>query len=79
MDERVKEPSTYAGAGLVGLGIAQIIEGLSRPEMLDFEEGTQIAGTVQGASEALSLGDIGTAMFLLITGGIAIARKELKF
>jgi hypothetical protein len=73
-----KEASSWPGYGLITLGLAQIIEGVSAPGIFDFDEGPAIAEVLQSVGQAVSSGDIASGLTALIFGGVAIAKKELS-
>lgn len=73
---RLKEPSSAAGLGLMGMGIASFLRGLSDPRYLDFDEGEQIAQTVEQASHSVMNGDTIGGIAALLLGGFAIFKRE---
>ncbi len=71
---RFKEPSTFAGFGLITVGIAELLRGVS--QVVDFDEGPEIADAIQAAEPAVSSGNWPMAIGAIVTGGLAIVMRE---
>lgn len=70
----LNEPSSYAGYGLLALGLPQVIKGVS--QIVDFDEGAQVAETTGAAFTSLSQGDFAGAFAITIFGIISIFKSE---
>lgn len=66
LKQRLKEPSTYAGLGLLTLGLGQIFK-------LDHTE--EVAGIMKSAGTSIATGDYTTAALVTFTGLAALFVK----
>jgi len=72
----LKEPSTMAGFGLLGLALPQLVSGISK--ILDFDEGAEVGNVLGTAVTNLATGDWLGSLFIALMGGLAIWKKESK-
>lgn len=75
---RTQELSTKAGSALVIGGVASIIEGLSSPKILDFDEGAAVADTLGAVGHALMSGDFLGGMAAVLMGAYSIWKRETE-
>lgn len=71
---RLKEPSTAAGLGLIGLATPTLIQGIGR--IVDFDEAEQVGEVAGQAIQTLATGDWMTALFVALMGGLSIWKRE---
>lgn len=67
--KRLSEKSTYVGLVTTILGVSTLVK---------FNEGEQIAATLDAASDPLSKGDYATGIGVILMGGLSMLMKEKK-
>jgi hypothetical protein len=74
MSKILKEPSTAAGIGLIGLGLPNIILGIGQIFKMDHVE--PVAAVAGDAVRTLGTGDWLSSLFVVLMGAAAVFKRE---